>query len=68
MAIQSFQLDPSHTHSYRKITRIGADSDDKWGSPTWTDIVDDADNVAKESADLEAVGVTVSTEQTGQGG
>ena len=64
MAIQSFQLNPAHTHSYRKVTRIGGDSDDKWNSPTWVDIVDDADTHASESVDLEAVGVTVATEPT----
>lgn len=64
MAIQSFQLDPGHTHSYRKITRIGGDSDDKFLSPTWVNIVDDADTHAAEPVDLEAVGVTVATEST----
>ena len=75
MAIQSFQLDPSvggvsqatfdaHTHGYRKITRIGADSDDKWASPSWVDVVDDTDTHASESVDLEAMGVTVATDQT----
>ena len=76
MAIQSFQLDPAaggvsqaefdaHTHGYRKIIRIGADSDDKWGSPTWVVVSDDGDTHAAENVDLEAVGVTVSTESTG---
>ena len=75
MALQAFQLDPAaggvsqatfdaHTHSYRKITRIGGDNDDKWASPTWVDVVDDDDTHASESVDLEAVGITVSTEQT----
>ena len=75
MAIQSFQLDPAaggvsqatfdaHTHGYRKITRIGVDDDDKFLSPVWVDIVDDADTVAGTSVDLEAAGITVATEQT----
>lgn len=75
MVMQSFQLDPeaggvsqtvfdAHTHAYRKITRIGGDSDDKWGSPTWVDVVDDGDSHAAENVDLEAVGITVATEQT----
>jgi len=75
MAMQSFQLDPVaggvsqaefdiHTHSYRKLMRIGVDSDDKWGSPAWVDIIDDADNHASESVDLEAAGITVATEET----
>ena len=75
MALQSFQLDPAsggvsqsefdtHTHAYRKIMRIGGDSDDKWNSPVWADVVDDSDTHMKESVDLEAVGVTVATEQT----
>jgi len=49
MTLQTFQLDPAaggvsqatfdaHTHGYRKVTRIGADSDDKFASPTWVDI------------------------------
>ena len=75
MAIESFQLDPAaggvsqatfdeHTHNYRKITRIGVDDDDKFLSPTWTDIVDDSDNIADSSVDLEAAGVTVATSPT----
>jgi hypothetical protein len=76
MALQSFQLDPtasgvsqaefdSHVHSYRKVTRIGCDDDDKFLSPVWVDVVDDADTVADTPVDLEAVGITVSTETTG---
>lgn len=64
MAIQSVQLDPNHTHSYRKLTRIGVDDDDKWGSPVWVDVVDDADTVADTPVDLEAAGVTVATAET----
>jgi len=75
MTLQTFQLDPAaggvsqatfdaHTHGYRKITRIAGDSDDKFASPTWADVVDDADTHASESVDLEAVGITVATEQT----
>ena len=69
MAKQSFQvLDKAtfdaHAHNYRRLTRIGADADDKWGSPTWADIVDDADTHASENVDLEACGVTVSTSPT----
>jgi len=75
MAIQSFQLDPAaggvsqatfdeHTHNYRKITRVGADAADQWTSPTWEDIVDDVDTHVSETADLEAVGITVATEPT----
>ena len=75
MAIESFQLDPAaggvsqatfdeHTHNYRKITRIGVDDDDKFLSPTWTDIVDDSDNIADSAVDLEAAGVTVATSPT----
>ncbi len=54
----------AHAHSYRKITQIGADSDDKWGSPVLVNVVDDATTEAHESVDLEAVGVTVATEPT----
>ena len=75
MALQSFQLDPAgggvsqatfdaHTHAYRKITRVGADDDDKFASPTWENIIDDGDTVAASSVDMEAVGITVATEQT----
>ena len=75
MALQSFQLDPaaggvsqaefeSHTHTYRKITRIGADAYDQWTSPTWAVIADDADTHVSESVDLEAVGVTTETSST----
>lgn len=75
MAIQSFQLDPAaggvsqsefdaHTHAYRKITRVGADDDDKFLSPSWENIVDDTDTIASTSVDMEAVGITVATEQT----
>jgi len=54
-----------HTHNYRKLTQIGGDADDKWASPTLVDVVDDATTEAHESVDLEAVGVTVSTQPTG---
>jgi len=54
----------THTHNYRKLTQIGGDSDDKWASPTLVDVADDATTHAAESVDLEAVGVTVSTEPT----
>ena len=77
MALQSFQLDPAaggvsqaefdvHTHSYRKITRIGADDRDQFDSPAWSNVTDDADTIAKQSSDLEAVAVTVATESTGE--
>lgn len=75
MTIQSFQLDPeaggvtqaefdAHTHSYRKITWIGVDDDDKYLTPDKVEIVDDAETVAATSVDAEAVGVTVATAQT----
>lgn len=75
MGLQSDTIDPAaggvsqtefdaHTHGYRKVTRIGVDDDDKWASPVWVDIVDDSDNVADTPVDVEAVGITVSTEQT----
>jgi len=54
----------AHTHDYRKITQIGADSDDKWGSPTLVDIIDDDTTEAHEAVDLEAVGITVATQPT----
>lgn len=54
----------AHAHNYRKVTQIGGDADDKWGSPTLVDVVDDATTHAAENVDLEAVGVTVATEPT----
>lgn len=51
----------AHTHNYRKLTQIGGDADDKWGSPTLVDVVDDTTTEAHEQVDLEAVGVTVAT-------
>jgi len=68
MAIQSFQLDPNHTHTYRKVTRIGVDENKNWPNPAWVDVVDDADNYAAGSTDIEAAGITVQTGQTGSGG
>jgi len=76
MAIQSFQLDPAaggvsqaefdaHTHGYRKLTRIGSDDDDKWSAPIWADVVDDGDTHVENPVDVEAIGVTVVTDQTG---
>lgn len=65
MAKQSFQLNPNHTHNYRKITRLGVDIKKDWSSPAWQDIVDNQDNVALGSTDIEAAGVTVATEATG---
>ena len=53
-----------HTHNYRKLTQIGGDADDKWASPTLVDVVDDTTTEAHEAVDLEAVGVTVSTQPT----
>ena len=56
----------THAHNYRKITRIGSDSDDAWNSPKWTNVSGDGDFNSKEggTADLEAVGITVATEPT----
>ena len=65
MAKESFQLDPNHTHNYRKITRIGVDIKKDWSSPAWQDIADNQDNVAPGSTDIEAAGVTVATAETG---
>ena len=65
MSIQSFQLDPNHTHNYRKITRIGVDIKKDWSSPAWFDVVDDTDTAALGSTDIEAAGLTVATAQTG---
>jgi len=55
----------AHTHNYRKITKIGVDDDDKFLSPDWTTVVDDAENVASTSVDAEAVAVEVATSPTG---
>jgi len=54
----------AHTHNYRKITKIGVDDDDKWSSPVWVDVVDDAQTYASTSVDLEAAGVEVATSPT----
>ena len=54
MALVSFQLDPAaggvsqaafdnHTHAYRKITQIGADTSKFYDGPTRTDIVDNSE-------------------------
>ena len=64
MAKQSFQLDPNHTHNYRKLTRLGVDTKKDWSNPVWQDIVDDSDNVAAGATDIEAAGLTVSTVAT----
>lgn len=68
MALQSFQLNPEHTHPYRKVTQLGVDSSKNYSSPVRVDVVDDAESVAQDNQDLESVGITVSTEQTGLGG
>lgn len=77
MAIQSFQLDPAaggvsqatfdtHTHGYRKMTQIGVSRDHLYSPVDRFDIVDDAEVVAfsGNNLDLEAVGITVATDQT----
>ena len=77
MTIQSFQLDPasggvsqatfdSHTHGYRKFKQIGVSKDHLYTPVERFDIVDDAEVVAMSgnNLDLEAVGITVATEQT----
>ena len=51
----------THTHNYRKLIRLGIDDDDKFLSPDWTTVVDDAENVASTSVDAEAVAVEVAT-------
>jgi hypothetical protein len=78
MALQSFQLDPaaggvsqaefdSHTHSYRKLTQIGVSRDHLYTPVERFDIVDDSEVVgfSGNNLDLEAIGVTVSTDATG---
>ena len=75
MAIQSFQLDPAaggvsqaefdaHTHAYRKITQIGADTSKFYDGPTRTDIVDNSEVYVTPMNDIEAMAVTVATDQT----
>ena len=56
----------AHTHSYRKITRVGTDDKNDWSSPVWVDIVDDTDNKAVENGSLDAAGagITVATQPT----
>ena len=76
MAIQSFQLDPAaggvsqaefdaHTHSYRQVSRLGTDVNKNYGSPTYVDVLDDTEVVSTPGNDMEAVGITTQTEQTG---
>jgi len=77
MALQSFQLDPSsggvsqgafdnHTHGYRKITQIGVSRDHLYEPVLRYDIIDDSEVVSLvgSNQDLEAVGITVATDQT----
>ena len=77
MTIQSFQLDPAsggvsqaafdgHTHSYRKIAQIAVSKDHLYTPVDRFDIVDDSEVVAfcGNNLDIEAVGVTVATEET----
>jgi len=70
MAIQTEYLDPSaggpHTHSYRKIMQFGVDANKTYAGPTRVDIVDDEEVFGQDGTDIEAVGITVATEQTGQ--
>jgi len=54
----------NHTHAYRKITQIGADTSKFYDGPTRTDIVDNSEVFVTPMNDVEAVAVTVSTEQT----
>ena len=54
----------AHTHNYRKITRIGGDDRYEWDSPVWMDVVDDSDTYVFDDIDLEATGITASTQAT----
>ena len=64
MAIQSFQLNPNHTHNYRKITRIGVDENKNWTSPNWEDLTDDGDTICSANNDMEAAALTTVTSAT----
>ena len=70
MAIQTEYLDPSaggpHTHSYRKIMQFGVDANKAYSGPNRVDIIDDQEVFGQDGTDLEAVGITVVTGQTGQ--
>jgi hypothetical protein len=78
MAIASFQIDPAaggvsqaefdaHTHYYRKLMQIAVSRDHLYDPVERFDIVDDSEVVgfSGNNLDIEAVGITVSTEQTG---
>jgi hypothetical protein len=78
MAIASFQLDPAaggvsqaafdaHTHNYRKLMQLAVSRDHTYDPVERFDIVDDSEVVgfSGNNIDLEAIGVTVSTEATG---
>jgi len=54
----------AHTHNYRKPTQISVDIKKDWSSPTIVDIVDNALTHADGSTDIEATGITVSTQPT----
>lgn len=52
----------AHQHNYIKVTKIGCDADDKWGSPVWSNIVADGEVHQKDGGtDLEAHGLETAT-------
>jgi len=75
MAIQSFQLDPAaggvsqsefdnHTHKYRKLMTLGVDASKQFSSPVRSDLVDNSEIFVIDGTDLEAVALTVATEES----
>lgn len=56
-----------HTHNYRKIGELAVDKDHLYNDVRRYPVTDDGETVAiiGNNADLEAVGITVSTEPTG---
>ena len=75
MAIQEMELDPNaggisqatfdaHTHNYRKLTQIAVDNSKNWIGPAYETVLDDQLVHVTDGADIEAIGVTVSTQPT----
>ena len=55
----------AHTHNYRKIIMLGVDQSGSWANPSNVEIIDDSGVYVSDGTDLEAVGISVSTQPTG---
>jgi len=54
----------NHTHGYRKVVQIGADSDIDYLSPSRVSLIDGSEVHIGEQPAVRAIGITISTSPT----